>query len=197
MSKAAVLEKYRLLPGYFYYPAQFWAHKNHIRILEALSILRDERGLAPTVVFSGKDYGNLPWVQRAIAERGLAQQVKVLGFVPSMDVRGLYEGAAAVVMPTYFGPTNLPPLEAWSAGTPLIYSAHLAAQVQDAALLVDADDARSLADAMVSVTEPSRRQTLIAAGKRRLEDVARERATAEAELLARLDRFAARRRLWR
>ena len=47
-----VLKKYSLESGYFFYPAQFWAHKNHIRILEALVQLNLE-GLRFNVVFSG------------------------------------------------------------------------------------------------------------------------------------------------
>jgi len=195
LSEESVLAKYELTPGYFYYPAQFWAHKNHIRILEALCILRDKHLITPTVVFSGKDYGNLAWVEAYISKHKLADQVKILGFVPSIDIRGLYEGAGAVVMPTYFGPTNLPPLEAWTLGTPLIYSSHLA-QAQDAALLVDADDAESLADAMRQINAQPVREALIAAGKRQLEVIARKRIEAEDSLSTFLDKFEKRRRLW-
>ena len=36
-----VLKKYNLKSGYLFYPAQFWSHKNHIRVLQALNILKD------------------------------------------------------------------------------------------------------------------------------------------------------------
>lgn len=49
-----VLLKYNLESDYFYYPAQFWAHKNHIRILQALVTLRDTRAWMPCVVFLEK-----------------------------------------------------------------------------------------------------------------------------------------------
>jgi len=65
-----------------------------------------------------------------------------LGFVPIEDMRGLYEGSLAIVMPTYFGPTNIPPLEAWTLEKPLIYSTHLAEQAGDAALLIDPNNAK-------------------------------------------------------
>lgn len=194
--KAVVLEKYNLKTDYFYYPAQFWAHKNHIRILQALLILRDEHACIPNVVFSGKDYGNLPHIIKFIQNNNLDSQVKVLGFVPSEDMRGLYENSMAVVMPTYFGPTNLPPLEAWETGKPLIYSMQLAEQAGNAALLVDPDSATDLANAMLLCINPEVREKLIAAGHLRLEEIAIVRRAAEEMLCTVLAKFAARRQCW-
>jgi glycosyltransferase involved in cell wall biosynthesis len=190
-----VLGKYQLEEGYFFYPAQFWAHKNHIRIVQALSALKnagDER----VVVFAGGDQGNLPHVRGAIAELGVGNLVKVLGFVPHEDLRGLYEGCAAVVMPTYFGPTNLPPLEAWSIGKPLIYSSTCARHADGAALLVDPDDASALAAAMKQVTRSEVATDLIGRGSLRLAEIDSQRAVAEDALKASIARFARRRECW-
>jgi glycosyltransferase involved in cell wall biosynthesis len=196
MSKDAVLGKYRLEEGHFFYPAQFWAHKNHIRILEALLLLKAD-GWDPKVVFCGKDFGGRSHLEAFVSNQGLQKQVMLLGFVPAEDMRGLYESSIAVVMPTYFGPTNLPPLEAWSLGKPLIYSAHLAEQAGDAALLVDPDNAGELATAMRRCKDPAVRAQLVEAGRRRLQYVAEQREAAENALLRRLDQFAARRRCWK
>ena len=106
-----VLKKYSLESGYFFYPAQFWAHKNHIRILEALVQLNLE-GLRFNVVFSGGNQGSRAHVDHFVQRNNLVHQVRFLDFVPAADMPGLYHGCLAVVMPTYFGPTNLPPLEA-------------------------------------------------------------------------------------
>jgi glycosyltransferase involved in cell wall biosynthesis len=196
LSKEEVLKKYCLKSGYYFYPAQFWAHKNHIRILEALLLLKNT-SLVPKVVFTGKDYGNRDFLEGFVKEHGLQEQVIFLGFVPTEDMHGLYEGAWAVTMPTYFGPTNLPPLEAWSLSKPLIYSAHLAEQVADAALLIDPNDAAELADAMIKCNKLEVRMQLVEAGKRRLQFIAHERTIAENELLKKLDHFATQRRCWR
>lgn len=191
-----VTQKYGMDAGYFYYPAQFWAHKNHIRILQALVHLRKEKNWKPTVVFSGKDYGNLAHIKRYIKENDLEAQVKILGFVPSEDMRGLYENALAIVMPTYFGPTNLPPLEAWLTGTPLLYSAHLSAMTKDAALTFDTDSATELAAAMDHVQNLECRNQLVMAGKKRLEEITKERAKSEELLSDLMRRFASRRQCW-
>jgi glycosyltransferase involved in cell wall biosynthesis len=192
---AAVLSKFGLAEGYLFYPAQFWAHKNHIRILEALVLLKGE-GNRPRVVFAGGDKGNRRHVEQFIARHALGDQVRLLGFVPAADMRGLYEGCAAVVMPTYFGPTNLPPLEAWAMGRPLIYSRHLAEHAGPAALLADPDDAKDLARAIQDAQQADVAARLISHGRSRLREIDLQRAQAEAELLRRLTRFAAQRRCW-
>ena len=44
----------------------------------------------------------------------LNDQVRSLGYLPDEDISALYSGAVALVMPTFFGPTNIPFLEAWA-----------------------------------------------------------------------------------
>ncbi len=195
-SNDKVFYKYKIDAGYFYYPAQFWAHKNHIRILQALKILRDEKLWLPTVVFSGRDYGNLAHIKKYIQDNKLESQVKILGFVPSEDMRALYENAMAVVMPTYFGPTNLPPLEAWLLNVPLIYSVQFTEQVGNAALLVDPDSATELASAMQLCAKHEIRERLVIAGQQRITDIEQQRINAEASLCLLLEKFAVRRQCW-
>lgn len=195
-AKAAVLAKFGLEEGYFFYPAQFWAHKNHVRILQALLLLK-ARGHAARVAFAGGNQGNRPHVESFASSHGLGNQVRFLGFVPAEDMRGLYEGCRAVVMPTYFGPTNIPPLEAWQTGRPLIYSAQFREQAGDAALCVDPDDAEALAQAMQDCANEETCAALVKAGAARLQHVAQQRIAAETALLARLREFEARRSCWR
>lgn len=140
-----VLARHAIEPGYLFYPAQFWPHKNHVRLIEALAI-RKSAGEPERLVLAGGDKGNLKHVLATAERLGVEDDVFVLGYVDDVDLRGLYLGSKAVVVPTYFGPTNLPPLEAWAIGRPLIYPTHLAEQVGEAALLFDVDDAKELAD---------------------------------------------------
>lgn len=193
--KATVLRKYGLEEGYFFYPAQFWAHKNHVRILEALALLRD-RGERPAAVFAGGDQGNRAYVEATTDRLGLHEQVRFLGFVPAEDMRGLYEGAGAVVMPTYFGPTNIPPLEAWAAGKPLIYSAQFKEQVGEAAICVNPDNAKELAEGMLACAREETRASLVRMGALRLREIERERTEAESALLQRLQQFESKRACW-
>jgi glycosyltransferase involved in cell wall biosynthesis len=196
LNKDEILNKYAIEEDYFYYPAQFWAHKNHISILKALLILRKQHNWFPKVVFTGKDYGNLGYLKKFVLNNGLTSQVKFLGFVPSEDIRALYEGALAIVMPTYFGPTNLPPLEAWAIGKPLLYSSHFVEQTGNAALLFNPDSAEELANALRLCTDKKILDQLSLLGKIRLEEIAEARNKSEQHLINELEVFAIRRMCW-
>ena len=188
---------YGLKKDYFYYPAQFWAHKNHIRILQALIILRDCYQWNPHIVFSGKDYGNLNYIKKFIKDNNLESQVNIVGFVPPEHLRQLYKDSSVILMPTYFGPTNLPAMEAFLLGKPLIYSSHLASQVDDAALLVDPDKAEDLANAMRKSTMPEISNKLIEAGFKKLDQISAQRKKAEVEFCKLLVRFSSKKDCWR
>jgi glycosyltransferase involved in cell wall biosynthesis len=194
-SKSVVLAKYHLEHEYYFYPAQFWPHKNHFRILESLVYLRNN-GIKLNVVFAGGNRNNISHLESYINFNDLESQVKFLGFIPSQDMRGLYEGCTAVVMPTYFGPTNIPPLEAWIIGRPLIYSAHLEEQVGNAAICVNPDDKIELANALQSCMDPSICDNLVKKGKIRLQQIENERQEAESQLLERIQQFETRRKCW-
>lgn len=198
IDRTAVLGNYGLRDGYYFYPAQFWPHKNHIRILEAVSLLKHKLAVDADirVVFSGADHGNVAWIKQQARQLGVYDNVTFLGFVPVDHMRALYEGALAVVMSTYFGPTNLPPLEAWALGRPLIYSAHLNEQIGDAALLADADDAGQWAEAMLHIRDPAVAVDLIQKGRKQLKVVDAERLEAEALFARRLEQFVQRRKCW-
>ena len=69
------------------------------------------------------------------------------GFVTQQDLQSLYQNALALVYPTFCGPENLPPLEAFALGCPVIASRVSGAdeQLGDAALLFDPSDHVELA----------------------------------------------------
>jgi glycosyltransferase involved in cell wall biosynthesis len=74
-------------------------------------------------------------------------------------------------MPTYFGPTNLPPLEAFEIGVPVLYPDRggLKDQVGDAALLIDLNDFKTMANQLKSLYfDSDLRERLIQNGKNKL-----------------------------
>ena len=70
-------------------------------------------------MLTGSDQGNLGYVKRIVASLGLSPQVHILGFVPRADVDRLYRAAFALIYPSFFGPDNLPPLEAFARNCPV------------------------------------------------------------------------------
>ena len=75
-------------------------------------------------------------------------------------------------MPTYFGPTNIPPLEAFTLGVPVLYSdlPGLRDQVGNAALLMDLKDPSSMSKYIVDlINKEGLREKLIRLGKNKIE----------------------------
>ena len=153
-----VRRKYSLPDRYVFYPAYFTPLKNHVYILEGLIELQKRHGVILHAVFCGGGGGTyLATVERQVQALGLRERVCFLGLVPDEDIPALYEGALALVMPTYSGPTNLPPLEAVTLGCPVIYSdlPEFREQMGDAALYCDLADSSSLASHLKALVKDS------------------------------------------
>jgi glycosyltransferase involved in cell wall biosynthesis len=140
---------------YFFYPAQFWPHKNHARLIRAIAHLRDARGLRVNLCLCGSSQNAIreqtyDTVVALIRSLNLEGQVRLLGYVEEADITALYRGARGMVMPTFFGPTNIPVLEAWSLECPVISSDFrgIREQVGDAGILVDPNSVASIADGL-------------------------------------------------
>jgi glycosyltransferase involved in cell wall biosynthesis len=71
-------------------------------------------------------------------------------------------------MPTFLGPTNIPVLEAWSMGTPVIYSniRGCREQLGNAGLLINPYSPRDIADKIEKIyTHPKLAMELVRKGK--------------------------------
>lgn len=167
-----IKSRYGLDTDYIFYPAQFWAHKNHVYLLHGLNILQKNHGIRLAAVFAGGDRdGNIEHVKRVARELGLFDRIRFAGFVPNEEIPYLYRQSVALVMPSFFGPTNLPPLEAFSLGVPVLYpdKQGLKEQVGNAALLMDLNDPASMARHLANLLiEPELRNTLVARGREKL-----------------------------
>jgi glycosyltransferase involved in cell wall biosynthesis len=148
-----IKQKYNLNNDYIFYPAQFWAHKNHIYILEAIKILRKEQRIDVDVVFSGSDKGNLRYILDKAKELEIEDLIHYIGFAPNDEIPLLYRQSLALVMPTYLGPTNIPPLEAFAYQTPVCYSdtPFFREQVGDAVFYMDLKDPLSLVQNLMTI----------------------------------------------
>lgn len=142
----------RTLPEkYIFYPAQFWEHKNHPRLIRAVaSAIRQAPDMALVLVGSARHNGYAA-TAALVDELGLRDRVRFLGYVPNEAMGQLYRRARAMVFPTFFGPTNIPPLEAFATGCPSAVSNIYAMpeQVGDAALLFDPNSIDEIANVLV------------------------------------------------
>lgn len=174
--KKEVQATYHLPDRYLFYPAQFWPHKNHARIIQALDLLKREYQLGIPIVLCGSYTDDLRKrtfneVKGLVNKYGLEKYVHYLGFVPDKDMSALYSGAVALIMPTFFGPTNIPVLEAWAFSCPVITSdiRGIREQAGDAAILVDPRSVEAIADGIYRLwTDEALAHKLSANGRQRL-----------------------------
>ena len=153
LSKRKDIKNYKNLSEYIFYPAQLWPHKNHVYIIKALSILQKKHNIKLNAVFSGGDKKHKDKILCFAKKYDLLDNLIFTGFISNKELIALYKFSLALVMPTYFGPTNIPPLEAFNIGVPVIYPdlIGLRDQVGNAALLVDLNDPSSLSNCLLKL----------------------------------------------
>jgi glycosyltransferase involved in cell wall biosynthesis len=104
--RAELEERYGFTGPYVYLPNQYWAHKNHRIVIEALGLLKAQ-GRSVLVLSTGSpsDYRN-PDHYRGLVDRigelGIADRYRALGVVPYRDLLGLMRHAACLVNPSLF-----------------------------------------------------------------------------------------------
>lgn len=150
-----IVEGYGLKENSFYfYPSQFWAHKNHYNLINAFARVT-EKYPQMKLVLSGSDKGNKGYIQDFVSDNGLQDKVVFLGFVPIETLYCMYKYATALVMASHFGPTNMPPIEAMEIGCPVACS-DLGGHREilgDAAVYFDSYDVESMTNAMIKAKE--------------------------------------------
>lgn len=163
----------RKLPDrFFFYPAQFWPHKNHKRLLQALQIASKE---CPdmALVFSGHKRQNYKQILAYAEQLGLSDRVSFIGYVEAKTVGWFYRQAVALVMPTFFGPTNIPPLEAIVCGCPVAVSGiyGMPEQLGKASLYFDPYSTEEIAQCLSQLWQSEeKRAELIQQGQEWLKD---------------------------
>jgi glycosyltransferase involved in cell wall biosynthesis len=164
----AVLQKHGLPRPYVFYPANFWPHKNHERLFEAMARLHKAGSALPLVLTGAEDERMV--TLRALARRlGIESLIHYAGYVPKEDLPCIYRGAAALVFPSLFEGFGFPIVEAFCCECPVICSNTTSCPeiAEDAAVLVDPEDVDSIAAAIDQVVRDQRtRERLVQAGSR-------------------------------
>ena len=117
-----ILEKLNIEKNkYIYYPAQFWAHKNHYMLVQTLKILKDKDSNLK-LVFTGSNQGNMEYIKSQVKALSLENDVIFAGFVTRDELVSLYKNSFGLTYASLLGPDNIPPLEAMSVGCPVFIS---------------------------------------------------------------------------
>ncbi len=106
LDSSSVLGRYDLPEHFFYCPNQFWIHKNHETVIDAVKLLKD-RGVDVVVAFSGKEHDHrapehTAKLRQKVERLGLASNVRFLGFIPREDQMVIFKCAASIVQPSLF-----------------------------------------------------------------------------------------------
>jgi len=175
--KEEVKSKHRLEDFFFFYPAQFWPHKNHINLIRALHRIRTNFGQTINLVLAGspKNKGGIfENVMAQIEKLKLRNHVKYLGYVPDADMPYLYKLSTALVMPTLFESVSIPIWEAFYLGVPVVSSnvCALPEQIGEAGLLFDPNNVNDMAEKIYKVwTNEELRKDFIKKGHERVKDL--------------------------
>lgn len=118
--------RYGISGPYFLVANQFWMHKNHRLILDALSVLRTQGRPVP-VLATGKAYDHrapkfYAELMAYAAANGLLNDFRALGVVPRGDLQGLMRDAVAILNPSRFEGWNTSIEEAKTLGVRVIAS---------------------------------------------------------------------------
>jgi glycosyltransferase involved in cell wall biosynthesis len=145
-------EMFAVPSRYALFPAQSWPHKNHLRLIEALRILR-ARGLDVPVVCPGANDANLASIRIAVSEAGVGDLLIFPGRLAVEDLRALYDGASMLVFPSLHEGFGLPIIEALDVGLPVVCSKidSLVELAADAARYFEPTSAEAIADAVHDV----------------------------------------------
>ena len=156
------------------------------------------RLLRPSILVDINRIPNLAYIEEQAADLGFTRdQVHFLGFVSRQDVISLYHNAFAMIYPSFFGPDNIPPIEAFGLGCPVIAADVPGAdeQLGDAALRFDPRDENAFALSIKRLyEEPDLRTVLIEKGKRRAREWTAKHYVDKA--LTHIDALAPIRRCW-
>ena len=110
---------------WFFYPAQFWSHKNHVYLLNVMKILINHKNENIGFIFCGGDKGNSSYIKNRIIDLKLENNIQVLGHVSDEELISLYKHSEGLVNPTYLGRSSLPLLEAIYFNKKIFYSKNI------------------------------------------------------------------------
>lgn len=118
--------KYSLPPRFIYLPNQFWKHKNHDVVIEAVNkAVKNEPSLL--VVFSGamEDTRNQfhgPYLRSKVLMYNLQANIRMLGLIPEDDVFALMRISLAILQPSLYEGWSTVVEQAKALGKPIIIS---------------------------------------------------------------------------
>lgn len=163
-----VEQKYGLSQPFLLYVSRLeHPGKNHVRLIEAFDLMKQDVNSPHQLVFVGSDWTRSEEIRAAAAKSRFAKDIVFLGFTPHEDLPSLYRAAESFIFPSLFEGFGLPILEAMACGTPVACAnvSSLPEVAGDAALMFDPKSVEEISESLVRlVLDWSLRDELIAKG---------------------------------
>jgi glycosyltransferase involved in cell wall biosynthesis len=139
--------KFDLEDKFLLYPAATWEHKNHLNLIKALSVLKEEE-LKIQLVCTGNKTKFYKSIEMELQKSGLESKVKFLGIVSEEDLIGLYKDTSLVVIPTKYEAGSGPLYEAMRYSVPVVCSnvTSLPDTIADENFIFNPDDVNEIAE---------------------------------------------------
>ena len=150
-----VCVSYHLPVNFFYLPNQFWMHKNHYVVVEALKIaMTKEPNIVVVCTGNTNEYRNPLHFANLLAEisrQGLRRNLVILGMVDHVDIFLLMRQSVAVLQPSLFEGWSTTVEEVKALGKEIIISDIPVHREQnpDKAFFFNPRDAHDLAEKLV------------------------------------------------
>lgn len=177
---------YNFEPPYFLFVSTIEPRKNISTLIAAFNWLKEKHKIDHHLVLIGKKGWKYQQIFAEIERSPWRNHIHHLDYLSNEEVALFYSKADVFVYPSHYEGFGLPVLEAMTLGAPVVTSntSSLPEVAGDAALLIDPNDPKSLAEAMLRVISDSQlRHELIQKGKERAKLYSWEK-TAKATLQA-------------
>jgi len=112
--------KEKKINQYLFYPAQYWAHKNHKFIIDAFEKFSLENRSNIHCIFAGADKGNLSYIKDLINSKKLGDKIHINEYLTDEEIVYLYKNCYAIVVPTLVGSLSYPVIEGFFFKKPVI-----------------------------------------------------------------------------
>ena len=144
---------YRLPERFLYLPNQFWVHKNHRLVIDALARVPEVTVVCTGIENDRRAPGHFASLVEHARWLGVQERFRTLGVVPYEHVAGLLRESLALVNPSLFEGWSTTVEEAKSAGKPVLLSDIPVHREQDppGGSYFDPADVDSLAEALRAV----------------------------------------------
>jgi len=174
-----IQKKYQIKEGfdYVFFPAQFWKHKNHRRVINAFSkIIKKHRNTK--LIITGRKSREYDNITNQINELSISEYILHLENIDQTDMPYFFKNSILTIAPTLHESISIPVFEAFYFESPVCASGILAIkdQVSNAGLQFDPTNEESIYESLdAMLTNYNLRQDFKIKGKRRLEYFSHER----------------------